>query len=187
MPQLGLLLEGHPSPQVSRHRRSPESAAVSAAFGGRPTQRQIEALNVALNTPDIALIQGPPGTGKTKVITALQRRIAELADEGRASVAHRILVTSAQHDAVENVVQRSEVFGLPAVKVVAAAATTEPESTAWRSSAPIAPSVSAPACPIPRQAERVARARTIAVLPPRADAGQRDRRDRASPATWLRD
>ncbi len=116
MPWLGLLLEGRHSPQGRRHKRNPRSKAVLEAFGGQPTQRQLEAIDVALNTPDIALIQGPPGTGKTKVITALQRRLAELADEG-AEVSHRILVTSAQHDAVENVVQRSDVFGLPAVKV----------------------------------------------------------------------
>ncbi|MEZ4408107.1 MAG: AAA domain-containing protein, partial [Polyangiales bacterium] len=46
----------------------------------------------------------------------IQRRIAEL-DGDDASVRHRILVTSAQHDAVENVVARTKVFGLPAVKV----------------------------------------------------------------------
>jgi hypothetical protein len=116
MPWLGLLLEGRPSPSPRRREREGMSRTVRAAFGGRPTARQEEALHVALNTPDIALIQGPPGTGKTKVISALLRRIVELADEG-VEVSHRILVTSAQHDAVENVAERSEVFGLPAVKV----------------------------------------------------------------------
>lgn len=116
MPQLGLLIEGRPAPGGTFRRRTGKSPAVLDAFDGRPTAKQITALEIALNTPDIALIQGPPGTGKTKVITALQRRLAELADEG-AEVSHRILVSSAQHDAVENVVQRSDVFGLPAVKV----------------------------------------------------------------------
>lgn len=116
LPQLGLLLEGRPTTTGTRRRQASKRQTVLAALGGRPTPRQLEALDVALNTPDIALIQGPPGTGKTRVITALQRCIAELADEG-AEVSHRILVTSAQHDAVENVVQRTEVFGLPAVKV----------------------------------------------------------------------
>ncbi|RKH44291.1 AAA family ATPase [Corallococcus sicarius] len=116
MPQLGLLLEGRPAPQPRFASRSPKSEAVLQAFGGRPTQRQMKALDVALNTPDIAVIQGPPGTGKTKVIAALQRRLAELAEEG-LEVSHRILVSSTQHDAVENVVQQSEVFGLPPVKV----------------------------------------------------------------------
>ncbi|HEX5749776.1 MAG TPA: AAA domain-containing protein [Archangium sp.] len=116
MPRLGLLLEGRPATQPYFRRRSAESPAVLQAFGGKPTGRQREALNVALNTPDIAVIQGPPGTGKTKVIAALQRRLAELAEKGE-EVSHRILVSSTQHDAVENVVQRSEVFGLPPVKV----------------------------------------------------------------------
>ncbi len=114
--RLGLLLEGQPVTAPQRKARSEMSPAVLEAFGGRPTDKQREALRVAINTPDIALIQGPPGTGKTKVITALARRLAELSDEG-AEVSHRILVSSAQHDAVENVVQRSEVFGLPAVKI----------------------------------------------------------------------
>ncbi|MEO7332269.1 MAG: AAA domain-containing protein, partial [Minicystis sp.] len=116
MPWLGLLLEGRPAAKTTYRRRPADSAAVRATFGGRPTHKQLAAIEVALNTPDIALIQGPPGTGKTRVITALQRRLAELTEEG-AEVSHRILVSSAQHDAVENVVQRSEVFGLPAVKI----------------------------------------------------------------------
>jgi len=116
MPWIGLLLEGQPAPRPNWHRREGLSAAVRDAFGGSPTSAQEEALAVALNTPDIALIQGPPGTGKTKVITALQRRIAEVADKDE-EVAHRILLSSAQHEAVENVVKRSSVFGLPPVKV----------------------------------------------------------------------
>lgn len=117
LPQLGLLMEGQPAPAARMPRRDAMSPAVRGIFGAaRPTQRQIEAIERALNTPDICLIQGPPGTGKTKVITAIERRLAELADEG-VEPSHRILVTAAQHDAVENVVQRSEVFGLPAMKV----------------------------------------------------------------------
>lgn len=116
LPQLALLLEERPAPRARRRRHDPLSPAVLAAFRGAPTERQIEALDIALNTPDIAVIQGPPGTGKTQVISALERRLAELPDEGD-QVAHRVLVTSAQHDAVENIVQRTDVFGLPAVKV----------------------------------------------------------------------
>jgi hypothetical protein len=117
MPWLALLLEGHPSPHTpSYHRIEGMSQAVREAFDGTPTPAQQEALTIALNTPDIALIQGPPGTGKTKVISALQRRIAELAADNE-EVAHRILVTSAQHEAVENVVLRSKVYGLSPYKV----------------------------------------------------------------------
>lgn len=116
MPWLALLFEGLPPPRPSHRPIEGMSPTVRAAFGGTPTPAQQEALTVALNTPDIALIQGPPGTGKTKVISALQRRIAELAADN-AEVAHRILITSAQHEAVENVVLRSKVYGLSPFKV----------------------------------------------------------------------
>ena len=121
LPQLGLLMEGRPAPAARRGKisvRSPKlRAVIRDVFGeNKPTQRQLEAIERALNTPDVCLIQGPPGTGKTKVITAIERCLAVLADEG-VEPSHRILVTAAQHDAVENVVQRTEVFGLPAVKV----------------------------------------------------------------------
>jgi hypothetical protein len=85
------------------------------AFNGAPNPRQIEALDVALNTPDIALIVGPPGTGKTQVIAALQRRLAELI--GAEKIQHQLLVTSYQHAAVDNALSRIEVYGLPSVKV----------------------------------------------------------------------
>jgi hypothetical protein len=116
MPQLGLILEGSNAPTTHYKSRAGMSAAARAAFGRGPTPRQEEALQIAINTPDIAMIQGPPGTGKTSVITAIQRRIAEL-DGDDTNVRHRMLVTSAQHDAVENVVARTSVFGLPAVKI----------------------------------------------------------------------
>ena len=121
LPQLGLLMEGKPAPAARRAKisvRGPKLRAVIREVFGEagPTQRQLEAIELALNTPDVCLIQGPPGTGKTKVITAIERCLAVLADEG-VEPSHRILVSAAQHDAVENVVQRTEVFGLPAVKV----------------------------------------------------------------------
>ena len=121
MPQLGLLMEGQPAPMARRSRISLDGPTlkpvIREVFGkGLPTQRQREAIEYALNTPDVCLIQGPPGTGKTKVITAIERCLAVLADEG-VEPSHRILVCAAQHDAVENVAQRTEVFGLPTMKV----------------------------------------------------------------------
>ena len=56
-----------------------------------PNDRQRLALEVALNTPDIALVQGPPGTGKTRVIAALQARL------GRAGRGHRSRWAVGQH------------------------------------------------------------------------------------------
>lgn len=115
MPQLGLLLEGHAVPERRWKEWEPLSAAVKEIFGGDPTPRQVEAIRVALRTPDIALIQGPPGTGKTRTIAAIQARLAEL-DEG-GDLAGQTLLTSYQHDAVENAVAGTRVFGLPAIKV----------------------------------------------------------------------
>jgi hypothetical protein len=116
MPQLAHLLEGLPVPVAHLRPHEPRSADAVAAFGGEPTPRQVEALRVALNTPDIALIQGPPGTGKTRVIAALQARLGEVTSSANG-VAGQILLTSFQHEAVENAAASSSVFGLPAVKV----------------------------------------------------------------------
>ena len=117
LPQLGLLMEGRPAPASRLPKRTAKGPGIDEVFGrSEPTPRQWKAIRIALNTPDICLIQGPPGTGKTKVITAIQRRLAHLADEG-VEPSHRVLVSAAQHDAVENVAQRTEVFGLPAMKV----------------------------------------------------------------------
>lgn len=115
MPQLGLFLEGRPVPTAGHRRFHPKKAKVADLFGGDPTLRQLEALDVALNTPDIALIQGPPGTGKTRVIAALERIIAN--DRGARVVAGQTLLTSYQHDAVEHAASRTLVLGLPAVKI----------------------------------------------------------------------
>lgn len=116
MPQLGLLIEGKVVPERRRRKEKPLSAAAREAFGGEPTGRQVEALRVALNTPDIALVQGPPGTGKTRTIAALQARLSEIAED-TDGVSGRYLLSSYQHDAVENVASATQVFGLPAIKV----------------------------------------------------------------------
>ncbi len=116
MPQLGLLVEGKVVPERRRKQEKPLSTSAKERFGGEPTGRQIEALKVALNTPDIALIQGPPGTGKTRTIAALQTRLSEIAKD-TDGVSGRFLLTSYQHDAVENAASATQVYGLPAIKV----------------------------------------------------------------------
>lgn len=80
-----------------------------------PTVTQKEAIDIALNTPDIAIIQGPPGTGKTTVITAILERLNELADK-RIVKRGQVLITSLQHDAVYNVIERISINSLPTVK-----------------------------------------------------------------------
>lgn len=118
MPQLALLLENHAVSFRRTRNIKPITKEVKKLFNGlSPTPRQEEAINIALNTPDIALIQGPPGTGKTKVITAIEARLAEEAEDANRSVNHRILLTSYQHDAVENAAERTTLFQLPAVRI----------------------------------------------------------------------
>lgn len=114
--QLRYLLEGVSAP-VERHRKLQDLTqyAKETFKGGTPTDRQRRALAVALNTPDVALIIGPPGTGKTQVIAALQRRLAE--ENKSQSLRGQVLISSYQHDAVDNALSRSDVFGLPAVRV----------------------------------------------------------------------
>ena len=117
MPQLGLILQDQKIP-VSNHRKYKLlTRTILAAFNGSPTPRQEEALRIAINTPDITLIQGPPGTGKTKVITAIQASLAEIEKNQNGTVSHRLLLTSYQHDAVENAAERTIIFGLPAVRI----------------------------------------------------------------------
>ena len=83
---------------------------------GQPSQKQEQAIGLALNTPDFAIVIGPPGTGKTQVITALQQCIAETGHPN-VPVQHQVLVSSYQHDAVDNAISRSRVLGFPGVKV----------------------------------------------------------------------
>jgi hypothetical protein len=116
MPQLGLLIEGKKVPERRRKQIKGMSRGVREVFGAEPTARQQEALKIALNTPDIALIQGPPGTGKTKIITALIKRFSEISED-TMGISGRYLLTSYQHDAVENVADATQVFGLPTTKI----------------------------------------------------------------------
>lgn len=116
MPQLKWLLEGVAVPVARRRDTEGMTAYAREVFkGGEPTKYQTLALHTALNTPDIAIVIGPPGTGKTQVIAALQRRLAEEAQE--QNIAAQVLISSFQHDAVDNALERSDVFGLPAARV----------------------------------------------------------------------
>jgi hypothetical protein len=72
-------------------------------------------LEIALNTPDIALIQGPPGTGKTQLIAALQQRLLEIGES--VETFGDSLLTSFQHNAVDNVVRKIRIRGLPPSRI----------------------------------------------------------------------
>ena len=112
IPRLALIIENQPAPMRRTDKVPVMSIAARRIFRDEPTPAQRDAIDQALNTPDIALIQGPPGTGKTTVIAAVLVRLAELEAEEEA-VSGRTLLTSYQHDAVDNAVERSTVFGLP--------------------------------------------------------------------------
>lgn len=116
LPQLKWLLEGVAVPAARRRPISGLTPYVLESFkGGKPTEKQALALDCALNTPDLAIIIGPPGTGKTQVIAALQRCLGERAE--KQNIAAQVLVSSFQHDAVDNALERSDVFGLPGARV----------------------------------------------------------------------
>ena len=117
-PLLGLLIEEEgtlPAIQRVTKLKPLTSFVKDKIFKHPPTDRQVEAIDIALNTPDIALIQGPPGTGKTTVVTAILERLNEEYDKTK-SIRGQILVSGCQHDAVENIIARLSVNALPAVK-----------------------------------------------------------------------
>ncbi|MCD6346878.1 MAG: AAA family ATPase, partial [Bacteroidales bacterium] len=117
-PLLGLIIEENgelPETQRVRKLRPLTPFVKKKIFKHDPTLKQKEAIDIALNTPDIALIQGPPGTGKTTVVTAILERLNEEYDKTK-SIRGQILVSGFQHDAVENIVARLSVNALPAVK-----------------------------------------------------------------------
>ena len=124
LPNLGLILgskteqlsQSFGLPAQSRQYIAPRSSLLSQKiFRNEPTPRQIQAIELALNTPDLTIIQGPPGTGKTTVITAILERLNEISDKTKPQVG-QVLITSLQHDAVENVIERIKINSLPTIK-----------------------------------------------------------------------
>jgi superfamily I DNA/RNA helicase len=117
--QLGVLIEekGEILPTRPPHKIKPLTALVRRkVFRNQPTIMQERAIEVALNTPDIALIQGPPGTGKTTVIAAIRERLYEEADKRGENIRGMVLLTAFQHDAVENMIDRLSLNGIPVPK-----------------------------------------------------------------------
>lgn len=116
MPQLADILEGTQRGTPRYRRETLRNSDLRRLFGGEPTEQQKRALELAINTPDIALIQGPPGTGKTQTIRAILNRLAEI-QEASGNPAGRFLITSFQHVAVSNAANRAIVMGLPAYRI----------------------------------------------------------------------
>lgn len=81
------------------------------------TENQEEAVRIALNTPDIAVIQGPPGTGKSTVIAAICNRLIEEAEKENKDANDKVILVSAfQNDTVEHIASKIETYGLPTIK-----------------------------------------------------------------------
>lgn len=119
-PALGLVLEGQLTEELGAYSTRKKIMTLSSfvkkkIFKYDPTETQKKAIDIALNTPDIAIIQGPPGTGKTTVITAIVERLNELCDK-REKVNGQVLITSFQHDAVRNIIERLRINSLPTIK-----------------------------------------------------------------------
>ncbi|GAE27525.1 hypothetical protein JCM9140_3677 [Halalkalibacter wakoensis JCM 9140] len=117
MPHLAAILERQAISKPVKKRTDPISQTVREKIFPvhPPTPMQKEAIDIALNTPDIAIIQGPPGTGKTTVILAILERLNEIYDSS-SGIFGKNLVSAFQHDAVQNAIDRIEIFGLPGIK-----------------------------------------------------------------------
>ncbi|WP_418186558.1 AAA domain-containing protein [Aliarcobacter lanthieri] len=132
-PMLGLIIED--SDKIKEYLRTKQIEKLepltpevkNKIFSNLPTDNQIEAIDIALNTPDIAIIQGPPGTGKTTVLTAIIERLNE--ESNKENIKGQILVAGFQHDAVENIIQRLDINGIPTPKFGKKSATLVDENS----------------------------------------------------------
>lgn len=117
IPGLGLLLERSAvyMPRTYKNHKV-KTSRLSNYFDVQPNTNQLQALELTLKTPDIMLIQGPPGTGKTQVISAISRLIADERQQGNHDLG-KVLLTSYQHYAVDNVAERTKVMDLPTPKI----------------------------------------------------------------------
>lgn len=92
-------------------RRKTQLTEIIKFFPFDPTLNQINALQVALETPDFAIILGPPGTGKSSLIKALIKGIEQYEKPQRGT-----LLTTYQHDALDSLITKAEVNGLPCLR-----------------------------------------------------------------------
>lgn len=82
------------------------------------TTNQKEAVEIAINTPDIAIVQGPPGTGKSTVVAAICDRLIEIAEKSRKNYNGKLILVSAfQNDTVEHIASKIYTLGLPTIKI----------------------------------------------------------------------
>ncbi len=119
---LRLAIEGSAEAMITKPRKEKPLSAktrkfIKERFGiDDLTDDQKRAVDIAINTPDIAVIQGPPGTGKSTVVAVICQRLIELAEK-RGPIDKVILASAFQNDTVEHIASKIETFGLPTIKV----------------------------------------------------------------------
>jgi hypothetical protein len=117
MPDLSKLLDGTKNVQKAQKLKSytplDDETKELAFHGHDPYPNQLEAIRIALNTPDFAIIQGPPGTGKTTVISAIDKRLTMVSGDKSLRFG-RNLATAYQNEATLNLSDDiEELFGMP--------------------------------------------------------------------------
>lgn len=76
---------------------------------GKFNESQVEAIQYALDAPNISLIHGPPGTGKTTTVVEL---IYQATLQGK-----KVLACAASNIAVDNLVERLVKYKIPIVRI----------------------------------------------------------------------
>lgn len=122
-PKLGLIIEGKINSSgigISGKKIHKYPAMTSLVMNkifsvNPPTDNQKKAIEIAINTPDIALILGPPGTGKTTVINAIVERLNEIDNQSVCNKG-KVLISSTQHDAITNITERMSINSIPTPK-----------------------------------------------------------------------
>ena len=119
-PDLALLISGQRGRQMQEKRRmtAMSKAVEEACFPEhKPTENQRRAIELALNTPDFAIIQGPPGAGKTTVINAIMMALSEKEKDPELFFGKN-LMTAYQKDATAHLAEKLRIYGLPDRKSV---------------------------------------------------------------------
>ena len=109
-----------PIPSRKRRRKLDSlPPAVRRIFGDfEPNGWQRDAIDLAWETGGLIAIQGPPGTGKTTVVAAIRELYAgEAAIGGGDREDASTLLSAFQNTAVDSVMERATVFGLPVKRV----------------------------------------------------------------------
>ena len=118
---LAVIVSGEPVPsKKGGERLSLDESILKKIFGKNDAnEAQRNAIEMAINTPDIAIIQGPPGTGKTKVIQAILAHFQKYENsqnkkDAASGSGATYLLTAYQREATRNIADGAEDrLGLP--------------------------------------------------------------------------